>query len=283
MIKTIEELYDFLVDELKKFFDEAKFSKAIIGVSGGIDSALVAAITTDALGNENVLAVSMPSSNSSVDSVEDAEKLAELLNIEFKKVPISQIFDMYTIAMKTYAGSKYNKKGRDITEQNLQARIRANILMAFSNKLEALVVNTCNRTEDLLGYATLYGDAAGAISPLGDIGKMTVYALAEFRNTRGLVIPSNSIDKAPTAELASGQTDEEDLGAPYSILDPLTKRLDFFGVYKIDENMDLIIDLLRKQIDGLENYSDDFIRSVYKRMQDNAFKLNQCPPIIEVS
>ena len=277
MINNIEELYDHVVKELKYWFGFAGFEKAVIGVSGGIDSALVAAIATDALGIENVVAISMPSSNSSCDSIADAEKLAELLNIKYLKVPISPIVDMYNIGMKTHAGKEYNKKGRDVTEQNIQARVRANVLMAYANKLNMLMLNTCNRTEDLLGYATIYGDSIGAISPLGGIGKMKVVELAEFRNTRGFVIPLNSINKPPTAELESGQTDEEDLGAPYSILDPLTEYLDFWKT-----TSSKAIEAIREEIPELKNYDDDFIVSVHKRMKDNAFKLKQGPPIIEV-
>jgi len=276
MIKNIEELYDHLVTELKKFFDDAGFDKAVIGASGGIDSALVAALATDALGAENVLLVTMPAAQSSTDSADDAAKLAELLGTKFKKIPISQIVDSYSITMETYAGSEYNKKGRDVTEQNIPARIRANILMAYSNKLGYLLINTCNRTEDLLGYATLYGDAIGAIAPLGEIGKMTVRELAKFRNTKGYVIPTNSIEKAPSADLEVGQTDEEDLGAPYSVLDPLTRYLDNMG------DSDASIRIIRPRIPELEKYDDDFIRGIYKRMQDNAFKLEQCPPAIEI-
>jgi len=284
-MSNVKELYQHLVNETKKFFESTGFNKAVIGLSGGIDSALVATITCDALGPGNVLGICMPSKYSSGGSLIDSKSLAINLRIKCVEVPINDIYDkIWTMLIDSmnigfWSGSycddffiQHNKEV-SITEQNIQARVRMIILYAFANKYNMLVMNTCNLTEDQLGYATMYGDGAGAISPLGNIGKLMVYELAEERNTkRGFPIPENILTKAPSAELAPGQTDEGSLKYPYSILDPLTRLIRF------QEKMGTIVDSSLSA-----KFGEKAIEDVKKLMKDNAFKLKQSPPAIDVS
>ena len=193
-------------------------SKAIVGLSGGIDSALVAALAKDALGPENVLGLLMPSGITSKESTDYAESLASNLSIKTESVPIQPILDTYIGSLSGH----FVGKEPDVTEQNLHARIRGDILMAFSNKLGHLVLCTGNRSEGSTGYATLYGDMAGGFCPLADVPKTLVYSLAGHINSRTgqEVIPKTIIDREPTAELRPNQTDAESLG-PYKQLDPI--------------------------------------------------------------
>jgi len=194
------------------------FREVVIALSGGIDSALVAAIAVEALGRENVVGVFMPTRYSSGDSREDAGQLAENLGIRFLTVPIDGVFQAYldTLA-EPFAGLK-----PDSAEENIQARIRGNILMALSNKFGWLVLTTGNKSELSVGYCTLYGDMAGGYAVIKDVPKMLVYDLARHINAQAgrPVIPQRTIDKAPTAELRPNQKDEDSL-PPYRLLDPI--------------------------------------------------------------
>jgi len=192
------------------------FSKALVGLSGGIDSALVAAIAVEALGPENVLGIGMPSEFSSIGSIDDARALAANLAIQFELVPIHNVFTHYQSTLEPlFAGTPFG-----LAEENLQSRIRGGLLMALSNKFGALVLTTGNKSEMSTGYCTLYGDMVGALAVIGDVFKTRVYALARHANRDREVIPSNTITKPPSAELRPDQRDTDSL-PPYDILDPI--------------------------------------------------------------
>jgi NAD+ synthase (glutamine-hydrolysing) len=218
-IKTqdqIAQVYQALVLGLSDYLRKTGFQKAVVGLSGGIDSALVACIAAEALGPQNVLGITMPSPFSSRGSVEDSKKLADNLGIGFRNVPISGIYRKYLDALKPHF--KGLKPG--LAEENIQARIRGNILMAFSNKFGHLVLSTGNKSELAVGYCTLYGDMSGGLSVISDIPKTLVYKLAAHVNCRGKVIPHAIIKKAPSAELRPNQKDQDAL-PPYPVLDSI--------------------------------------------------------------
>jgi NAD+ synthase (glutamine-hydrolysing) len=194
------------------------FTRVVIGLSGGVDSALTAVLAVDALGPENVSGLFMPSPYTSQDSHDDVAQLGTRLGISVRTIPITTLFDRYRQALaETFAG-----RASDTTEENLQARIRGNLLMAFSNKFGHLVLTTGNKSEMSVGYATLYGDMAGGFAVIKDVPKTMVYGLARLRNLRGTVpvIPKRTLDRPPTAELRPDQKDEDSL-PPYEILDPI--------------------------------------------------------------
>jgi NAD+ synthase (glutamine-hydrolysing) len=288
-VKTI---YNHIVSDLKEFFKKAGYKKAVIGLSGGIDSALVAALTVDALRSENVQGISMPSRFTSQSSKDDARELSgNLLMPDLLEIPIKDVYSSMTSAMVDNIKG-YSDLAIDQTEENIQARVRMMILHAYSNKYNTLVMNTCNLTEDLVGYATMYGDAAGAVSPLGNIGKMMVYSLAKYRNSRckeGFkAIPASILTKSPTAELREGQTDEDSFGFSYENMDPLTRLLFHYqktiliglehmriprALVFVEENS---VDLMRK------TFHPSMVSSVAQMMKSNAFKLKQAPPAIKI-
>jgi NAD+ synthase (glutamine-hydrolysing) len=206
--------YAALVLGTRDYVHKCGFSKAIIGLSGGIDSALVAAIAVDALGKHNVTGVGMPGPYSSKGSLDDARELAENLGIRFEVVPISAMFDTFR---KTMSGV-FSGLREDLTEENMQSRIRGNVLMAMSNKFNALVLTTGNKSEYAVGYCTLYGDMAGALGVISDVPKTMVYQLSHYVNSRGTVIPKGSLEKPPSAELRPNQKDADSL-PPYEVLD----------------------------------------------------------------
>jgi len=216
VLPLLEEIYRALVLGVKDYVTKNGFSKALIGLSGGIDSALTTTIAVDALGAENVTGVFMPSLYSSKESGEDATLLAKNLGIHFITVPITDLFKMYLREL----APEFKGRPADTTEENLQARIRGNLLMALSNKYHWLVLTTGNKSELSVGYATLYGDMAGGFAVIKDVLKTLVYELARHRNARDRkpVIPQRVFDKAPTAELKHNQTDQDTL-PPYEILD----------------------------------------------------------------
>ena len=214
--QRIELLYSALTLGIKDYLRKCSFQKAVIGLSGGIDSALVCCLAVDALGKENVLGISMPSPYSSVGSVEDSRKLARNLGIEFKVVPIDKIFESYLDALDEH----FIRKQDDTTEENIQARIRGNILMAFSNRFGSLALSNGNKSEMAVGYCTLYGDMSGGLSVISDVPKTVVYELAEYVNGNGERIPRTIIDKAPSAELKPDQKDQDTL-PPYPVLDKI--------------------------------------------------------------
>lgn len=215
---SLQEIYSALVLGTRDYVRKCGFKKVIVGLSGGIDSSLVATIAVDALGVENVLGVSMPSGYSSAGSKTDAQRLAENLKIEYQTIPIEDIFRLSLKAMHPALGDEYP----GLAAENLQARIRGNILMTISNWSGALVLTTGNKSETAMGYSTLYGDMAGGFAVLKDVLKTLVYDLCRYRNSIGLVpvIPQEVIDKPPSAELRPDQKDTDSL-PPYEILDPI--------------------------------------------------------------
>ncbi|MFA5933445.1 MAG: NAD+ synthase [Microgenomates group bacterium] len=250
---SIDQLNKALVLGIKEYFRRSNFNKAFIGLSGGIDSAVVAALATQALGKENVTGITMPSRISSSGSVDDARKLSENLGINFQIIPIEE-------TRKTLVGEisqVLQKDPKDLTNQNIQARIRGMILMAQANEENALVISTGNKTETALGYCTLYGDMAGGLAAISDVDKLKVYELA---NLYRKVIPRNSIIKEPSAELSENQTDEGSLGADYDLIVPIVNRL--------IEDRATIEEVLKEYPRPLvEKYWDLIIRNEHKRRQ----------------
>jgi len=219
-LDELAEIYQALVLGTRDYVRKNGFEKVVIGLSGGVDSSLVATIAADALGAENVIGVSMPSRYSSPGSVSDAEALARNLGIEFKVIPIEKAFGSY---LETLA-EPFKDAHPDSTEENIQARIRGNILFALSNKFGWLVLACSNKSETATGYTTLYGDMAGGFIPLKDVPKTTVYKLAQYRNRQAgkeVILPA-ILTKAPSAELRPDQKDTDTL-PPYEVLDPILK------------------------------------------------------------
>jgi NAD+ synthase (glutamine-hydrolysing) len=215
-LPDLEEVYRALVVGTRDYVQKNGFRQAFVGLSGGVDSSLVAAVAADALGPEAVVGVSMPSPYTSGESVRYAEELARNLGIRLLTLPIRGPFEAYLEALRP----AFQGREPDVTEENLQARIRGNYLMALTNKLGGVVLTTGNKSELSVGYATLYGDMAGGFAVLKDVPKTLVYALARWRNRKQPVIPEGVLTRPPTAELRPGQTDQETL-PPYEVLDPI--------------------------------------------------------------
>jgi NAD+ synthase (glutamine-hydrolysing) len=220
LLDQLEEVYRALVLGVRDYVRKNRFQRAVIGLSGGVDSALTAAIAVDALGGANVLGLFMPSPFTSNESHEDVADLARRLGIEYQTVSIAGLFESYrAVLAPTFEG-----RPSDVTEENIQARIRGNLLMAVSNKFGHLVLTTGNKSELSVGYATLYGDMAGGFAVIKDVPKTMVYELAQYRNSvaAAAVIPKRVLERAPTAELRANQRDEDSL-PPYPVLDPILK------------------------------------------------------------
>jgi NAD+ synthase (glutamine-hydrolysing) len=215
---AIEEIYAALVLGTRDYVHKNGFETVALGLSGGVDSALTACIAVDAVGHEHVVGVSMPSAFTSGASRDDAETLARALCIRYDTLPVGEVFDAYSHAL----AAPFSGRDPDVTEENLQARIRGNYLMALSNKFGWLVLTTGNKSEVAVGYNTLYGDTAGGYAVLKDVYKTQVYELARHRNTRGAVIPEFTLTRPPSAELRPGQTDQDNL-PPYEVLDPILR------------------------------------------------------------
>ncbi len=260
------EVYQALVLGTSDYVGKNGFRRAVIGLSGGIDSALTACIAADALGAENVTGVFMPSRYSSDDSREDAAQLAENLGIHFLTVPIDETFQAYLdMLSEPFAGQE-----PDVTEENIQARIRGNILMALSNKFGWLVLTTGNKSEMSVGYATLYGDMAGGFAVVKDVPKMLVYDLARYVNDRTdpPAIPQRILDKAPTAELRPDQTDQDSL-PPYALLDGI-----LHAYVEEDRGLEEIVAL------GFER---DIVAEVIRMVDRAEYKRRQAPPGVRIT
>ncbi len=265
-LKEEAEVYAALVTGLRDYMAKNGFKKAVLGLSGGIDSSLVAAVASDAIGAQNVLGVAMPSVYSSQGSADDAMTLAVNLGITFLTVPIQGIFDQYISDLReAFAG-----KEADVAEENLQARIRGNILMALSNKFGYLTLNTGNKSEVSCGYCTLYGDMAGGFGVLKDVPKTLVYRLCAHKNQREgrLTIPQSVFDKAPSAELRPDQKDADTL-PPYDLLDRVLKLY-------VEEDKSFA------QIAG-KGLSQDVVRKVIRMVDANEYKRRQAPPGIKIT
>jgi NAD+ synthase (glutamine-hydrolysing) len=218
---------DALVLGVRDYVRKCGFERVLLGLSGGIDSAVTAAIAAFALGGENVRGITMPSRYSSSGSVDDSERLANNLGIHFSRIPIEATFSTLLNALTPH----FEGQAPDITEENLQARTRGTILMALSNKFNALLLSTGNKSELAVGYSTLYGDMNGGLSVISDLPKMMVYELARYINREREIIPQSTIDKAPSAELREDQKDEDSL-PPYPVLDGILERLVERGMSK---------------------------------------------------
>ncbi|MFC1568636.1 NAD+ synthase [bacterium] len=251
-----ESLYQALVLGLKDYLSKCGFQKVLIGLSGGIDSSLVACLASEAIGPENVLGIAMPSKYSSNASLDDAKLLADNLNISFKVVPIHEMYNAYLASLKEH----FIGMPQDITEENIQARIRGNILMAFSNKFGGLTLATGNKSELSIGYCTMYGDMSGGLSVIGDVPKTMVYQLAHFINRDREIIPQNVLDKPPSAELKPDQKDQDTL-PPYDILDKIIDlHVDQMKSYQEIVNQDLDPKIVKWVIESIS-------RNEYKRRQ----------------
>mgnify|MGYP001589567029 FL=1 len=262
----LEEIYSALVLGTKDYVRKNGFSKAVIGLSGGIDSALTSVIAVDALGSDSVIGVSMPSPFSSTGSIVDAEVISRNLNIQFLKIPISSLMDAYDEVLKDV----FDRLPRNTTEENIQARIRGNILMALSNKFGWLVLTTGNKSEISTGYCTLYGDMAGGFAILKDVPKTLVYELAQYKNFKeGRDIITRSIlEKEPSAELKPNQKDIDTL-PPYQVLDPI------IHVYvEEDKEIDKIVKM---------GYEKGLVKMVARMVDKNEYKRRQSPPGIKIT
>lgn len=253
-----ESVYEGLKLGLRDYLDKCGFEKALIGLSGGIDSSLTATLAADALGPENILGVMMPSEISSESSVEDAEELADNLEINTRVYPIRELFKGY---LQMFEG-EFEGMPWDHTEENLQARIRGNILMALSNKYGHILLTTGNKSELAVGYCTLYGDMNGGLAVISDVPKTMVYELCEYRNQQNHVIPRRVFEKAPSAELSPDQKDEDEL-PPYPILDDIMR-------YYVEEHMppDEIVE---------KGFDEAVVQDVVKRIDLNEYKRQQAP------
>ena len=252
----IQSLHDALILGIRDYMAKCGFQKAVLGLSGGIDSALVACLASEALGPSNVLGIAMPSPYSADASLEDSEILAKNLGIAFKIVPITAVFESYLSALKPH----FENRPPDTAEENIQARIRGNILMAFSNKFGYLTLSTGNKSELSVGYCTLYGDMSGGLSVISDVPKTMVYELAQLINGTTGSIPERIIERAPSAELKPGQKDQDTL-PPYDVLDRIVDLYLEEGFSKGK--------IIREGFDAatVEWVTKAFIGSEYKRRQ----------------
>jgi len=261
----VQATWDALVLGTRDYMRKCGFKQAVIGLSGGIDSALVAAIAVEALGKEHVLGVGMPSQFSSQGSVDDGRGLAENLGIRFELLAIGEIFRQYTgILGPLFAGTEFG-----LAEENLQPRIRGALLMAIANKFNALVLTTGNKSEMSTGYCTLYGDMVGALAVIGDVMKTRVCDLSRYANRNGVVIPLATIEKPPSAELRPGQMDTDSL-PPYAVLDPILEAY--------VERYESAAEIAASQ--GLELA---LVTSVIKLVERSEYKRQQAAPVLKVT
>ena len=270
-VDEIEEIYRALVLGTRDYLYKTGFTKAIVGLSGGIDSALTAVVAADALGPDNVLGITMPSRYSSGGSIDDSAELARKLGIEFWEIPIEPAHTAFTDMLE----QRFSGATPNVAEENVQARIRGNVLMTVSNKFGWIVLTTGNKSEMAMGYATLYGDMAGGFAVIKDVHKMTVYALSRWRNSHGElfgnpddVIPLAIIDKPPSAELREGQLDEDSL-PPYEILDPVIQ-----AYVEDDRSYAEMVDM---------GFDAAVVRQVISAVDRNEYKRRQAPPGVKIT
>ncbi|MFC1774477.1 NAD+ synthase, partial [Pseudomonadota bacterium] len=261
---ALASVYQALVLGVRDYIEKNGFHGAVIGLSGGVDSALTLAIAVDAIGAGQVEAVMMPSRYTADMSLEDARAEAEILGVSYLEIPIEKPFEAFLdVLSDAFAGS-----ARDTTEENIQARCRGLILMALSNKQGRIVLTTGNKSEMSVGYATLYGDMAGGFAPIKDVPKLLVYALCEYRNGISPVIPQRVIDRPPSAELAPDQKDEDSL-PPYEVLDPILE-----AYIEGDRSIDDIVSL---------GFEEATVRRIAGLVDRNEYKRRQSPPGVRIS
>lgn len=261
---SLADIHDALVLGLRDYAHKSGFRKGLIGLSGGIDSALTAALAVEALGRDNVIGISLPSAISSEHSKDDARALAEFLGIRYETLPIGGVVDA---ALDTLA-PLFGDMATDVTEENVQARARGLLLMAVSNKFGALLLTTGNKSEIAVGYCTLYGDMAGGLAVISDLPKTRVYALSHWVNREKEIIPWNTIKKAPSAELRPDQKDEDSL-PPYPILDAILKRY-------IEEG-----ESSREIIEA--GYLPEVVKDVIRKVDLNEYKRKQAAPGLKIT
>lgn len=258
-------LFEALTLGVKDYFRKSGFKRAIVGLSGGIDSALVACIAKEALGSENVIGVSMPSRYSSPESVKDAKELAKRLGIQYKSIPIEPFFETSLETLKPHFGGK----AVDVTEENIQARIRGMILMALSNKFHDIVLSTGNKSELALGYCTLYGDMCGGLGVIADLNKTKVYTLCRWYNRDEEWIPLSTLEKAPSAELRPEQKDSDSL-PDYGIIDAVLEGYveNYLSVNDICEMYKIPLEI---------------VSNVVRMIHAAEYKRRQGPPVLRVT
>jgi NAD+ synthase (glutamine-hydrolysing) len=257
-------IHKALVTGIRDYFAKTGFKSCIVGLSGGIDSAICLCLAAEALGNENVRALLMPSRYSSDHSVRDAKALAITLNVHYDILKIEKPF----AAFEEILDPLFEGKNNDVTEENIQARIRAILLMAVSNKYGCILLNTSNKSEAAVGYGTLYGDMAGGLSVIGDVYKTDVYRLAEYINRKEIIIPENTITKMPSAELRPGQLDTDSL-PDYNILDAILHQY-----IELQKPAERIIS---------EGSDRDTVLRVIRMINFNEYKRYQAPPVLRIS
>lgn len=268
--QELETLRSMLVLGIRDYLGKNGFKKVVLGLSGGIDSALVAALAVEAVGPQNVIALAMPSKFSSVGSIEDAEALAQAAGFKLHHFPIKMPHSTFSMALKPFFGGM----AEDTTEENLQSRLRGMAVMAFSNKFHALALATGNKSEFAMGYATLYGDMCGAIAPIGDLYKTEVYELSRYMNEIRPWIPESTLTKAPSAELRPNQTDQDSL-PPYDLLDAALYLL-------IEEELDPK-DALAPLKKKFPKADLALLERIQKAVRINEHKRRQAPVILRVS
>ncbi|MFP4059939.1 MAG: NAD+ synthase [Bacteroidales bacterium] len=263
-VSEIESIHEALLMGIRDYFRKQGFKKAILGLSGGIDSAVSVVLATRALGNENVRVLLLPSKYSSDHSVTDSERLCENIGIQYSIIPIQETVEKYENGLQPL----FNNTTPGIAEENIQARTRMIYLMAVSNKFGEILLNTSNKSEAAVGYGTLYGDMAGGLSILGDVYKTKVYELAKYINREHEIIPVNIIEKPPSAELRPEQKDSDSL-PDYEMLDEI--------LFRFIENQQLVDDIIRSGIDS------ELVEKVLKMVNTTEYKRYQTPPILRVT
>ena len=260
---SIEQAYGTITGKMRDYFASCHKSRAVLGLSGGVDSALVAALAVEALGADNVHGVLMPSQFSSLHSVSDSVDLADNLGIKYDVVPIEKIYKRFMLETHSWF-----ELGRwSVAQENLQARIRGTILMTYSNRFDALLLNTSNKSELFAGYGTLYGDMCGAMMVIADLYKTQVYEMCRYINRDNEIIPVSIIEKAPSAELRPGQKDTDSL-PPYDELDPVLHALHEEGL-----SADDVVS---------RGASRELVDRILRLKKASAFKIMQIPPVIAV-
>jgi NAD+ synthase (glutamine-hydrolysing) len=264
-LESTAALHDALVLGLRDYTQKCGFKSVVLGLSGGIDSAVTACLAVTALGPENVMGVSMPSEFSSKGSIEDARELARNLGIPWKLIPIQDVFEQFKHELQPI----FKGLGEDATEENIQARIRGTTLMALSNKLGHMLLTTGNKSEVAVGYCTLYGDMNGGLGVIADVPKTMVYDLARHINRERPIIPESSLTKPPSAELRPNQTDQDSL-PPYDVLDAIIKRY--------IEELKSVAEIVKET-----GYDQTLVRGIVRKIDFNEYKRKQAPPCLRVT